>query len=92
MTRTTYKEMSKTAEGRKELHELMLAEVRAKIDELIANAPAANQIKAKALMDAAYNKIAQMGNGNIFSFFVQDGISTRNFVLFIQDVIKGKIC
>lgn len=91
MTQTTYTEMSKTAEGRHELHTLMLAEVRAKIDSMIINAPVANQAKVKALMDAAYTKIAQMGNGNIFTYFAEDGISTKNFVSYIQDVLKGAI-
>lgn len=83
--------MSKTAEGRKEVHDIMLAEVKAKINKLVSDAPAANQTKAKALTDAAYAKIEQMGNGAIFSFFADDDLDIRNFIRYMQDVIAGRI-
>lgn len=91
MKKVTYKEMSKTAEGRKEVHDIMLAEVKAKMDKLISNAPAANQAKAKTVMDTAYAKIEQMGNGAIFDYFVDDDVDVRNFIRYIQDVINGKM-
>lgn len=91
MKKVTYKEMSKTAEGRKEVHEIMLEEVKAKINKLVSNAPAANQAKAKALMETAYSKIKQMGNGTIFDYFADDDVDVRNFVRYINDVINGKM-
>lgn len=91
MKKVTYKEMSKTAEGRKEVHGILLAEVKAKMDKLVSNAPAANQAKAKAVMDTAYAKIEQMGNGVIFDYFADEDVDVRNFLRYIQDVNHGKM-
>ena len=83
--------MSKTAEGRKEVHDIMLAEVKAKMNKLVSGAPVANQTKAKALVDAAYAKIEQMGNGVIFGYFADDDLDIRDFIRYMQHVIEGKI-
>lgn len=46
MKRETYKEMAATAQGRKELHEIMLNEIKTKFDTLVNGAPEANREKS----------------------------------------------
>lgn len=91
MKKSIYNEMSKTAEGRKEVHNIMLEEVKAKLDTMLAEAPQANKEKVSKLFGSAFEKISALGNGNLFTFFADDEVSTKNFILYIQDVLKGKI-
>ncbi|MCQ2137858.1 MAG: hypothetical protein MJY60_04050 [Bacteroidales bacterium] len=91
MTRDRYRAMSATTERRTELHTIMLAEVRSRMDGFIANLPADVQANGSAMMEAAYLKIAELGNGSIFNFFAADGISDGNFLRYCDDAIKGNI-
>lgn len=91
MKKSIYNEMSQTAEGRKEVHDIMLSEVRAKLDAMVANAPEANREKVSKLFNTAFAKISELGNGNLFTLFADDEVSARNFVLYVQDVLNGKI-
>lgn len=91
MKRETYRQMSETAKGRHEVHEMMLAEIKTKIDNLVAGAPAANREKAAATMDKAFAKLETMGNGELFNFFADDELSMRAFVGYLQDALLGKI-
>lgn len=45
MKASVYNEMSKTAEGRKEVYGMMVSEIEARINGFIASAPAANKEK-----------------------------------------------
>lgn len=91
MTNETYKQMSQTAEGRKELHTIMLNDVKQRMSELVASAPAANQAQCQQIMDMAFAKIETMGNGDIFNFFADEQVSVQNFILYCQDAIKGNL-
>ncbi len=91
MKSSTYREMSKTAEGRKNVHDIMVSEVKTKLDALVANAPAANREKVTALFDKAFGTISTLGNRDLFTYFADEEVSTRNFVLYVQDVLKGVI-
>lgn len=88
MTQTTYKQMSQTAEGRKELHTTMLADVKKRMSELVASLPEANRAKCQQLFDMAYAKIETMGNGDLFTFFADEQVSMQNFLRYCQDAIK----
>lgn len=90
MKATVYKEMSQTAEGRKELHTIMLEDVKAKMDALVESAPAANREAAAKMMDAAYDKISALGNSQLFNFFADDSVSERDFISYVSDILKGK--
>lgn len=91
MTPNTYKELNKTAEGRKNAHDIMLLDVRARMDRLIKEAPQANQEQVSNLMVAAFGKIQALGNGLLFNYFADGTLSDKNFVLYISDILKGKM-
>lgn len=91
MKATVYNEMSKTAEGRKELHTIMLEDVKVKMNALVESAPAANREAVTKMMDAAYDKIAALDNGQLFNFFADDAVSTNNFIRYISDILKGNL-
>lgn len=88
MTRNEYRKMSETAEGRKELHGIMLNEVRAKMDKLVESAPEANRAACKALTDKAFENISTLGNSDIFDFFANEQLSTRDFLYYMSKYSK----
>lgn len=91
MTNAIYNQMSHTAEGRKELHTIMLFDVKKRMSELVASAPEENRNQCQQFMDAAYAKIDAMGNGTIFNLFADETVSDNNFLLYCQDAIKGNL-
>ena len=91
MKTLVYKQLSQSAEGSKEAHTIMLNEVKSKIDALVESAPANNREKLSKMMDSAMEKIAALGNGDLFTFFANDDISTRNFICYINDILKGDL-
>lgn len=91
MKATVYSEMSKTAEGRKELHTIMMSDVKSKMDTLVESAPTSNREAVTKMMDAAYDKIAALDNGQLFNFFADDAVSTNNFIRYISDILKGNL-
>lgn len=88
MTTQFYKEMSKTAEGRKELHAIMLNEVKEKMNELVNKAPKANQKACEDFMKNAFAKIQTMGNADIFDYYANDQVSDYNFMNYIVKFAK----
>ena len=80
MTKREYRAMSETAEGRKEVHGIMLNEIRAKMDKLVASAPDANKAACQALTDKVFANIQNLGNGDLFDYFADDRIGTQNFL------------
>lgn len=91
MKYSVYQEMSQLASGRKELHQMMLIEVKSKIDTLVESAPEKNKKIVSKMMDTAYDKIAALGNGMLFNFFADDDISTDNFIRYLDDILKGDL-
>lgn len=90
MKRSEYKAKSATAEGRKELHNELLAEIKNRMDGFLSNAPEANRVKINALFSAAMDKLKDEGNSILFDFFAADDISDRNFFKHIQEEINNK--
>lgn len=90
MTRIEYKEKSATAEGRKNLHNELLAEIKNRMDGFVNNAPEANKAKVSALFSAAMKKLEEHGNSLLFDFFASDDINDRDFVKHVQEVINDK--
>ena len=72
MKRSEYKVKSATAEGRKELHNELLAEIKNRMDGFLNNAPEANRVKINALFSAAMDKLKNEGNSILFDFFAAD--------------------
>lgn len=83
--------MSATAECRKELHTIMLEDVKTRMSNLVATLPAASQAKGQQMLDAAYAKIEKLGNGDLFLFFADDTIETPNFLHYCDDILNGKL-
>ena len=90
MKRSEYKAKSATAEGRKELHNELLAEIKNRMDGFLNNAPEANRVKINALFSAAMDKMKDEGNSILFDFFAADDISDRDFLKHIQEEINNK--
>lgn len=85
--------MSETAEGREQAHEIMLKDIRTRMDAIISKAPTSSEKreKAAAIMDAAFAKMQTMGNGNLLTFLADDSLSDRNFIYNVDATLKGKI-
>lgn len=56
MNTSTYRELSKTEQGRKQAHEMMLEDVKKRIDKFVNEAPESTREKASQLMQAAFEK------------------------------------
>ena len=76
--------MSATAQGRKELHEILLQEIREKMDNLVKSAPIENQSACQKITDKVFDKIKNMGNSILFDFFADDELSQSNFLHYIS--------
>ena len=90
MKRSEYKAKSATAEGRKDLHNELLAEIKNRMDGFLSNAPEANRVKINALFSAAMDKMKDEGYSILFDFFAADDISDRDFLKHIQEEINDK--
>ena len=90
MKRSEYKAKSATAEGRKDLHNELLAEIKNCMDGFLNNAPEANRVKINALFSVAMDKLKDEGNSILFEFFAADDISDRDFLKHIQEEINNK--
>ena len=84
MKRSEYKRMSATAQGRKELHEILLSEIREKMDNLVNSAPIENQSSCKKITDKVFDNIKNHGNSVLFDFFADDELSQSNFLHYIS--------
>lgn len=80
MTTREYRQMSETAEGRKEVHGIMLNEIRIKMDKLVASAPEANKTACQALTDKVFSNIQNLGNADLFDYFADERIGIQNFL------------
>lgn len=80
MTTMEYREMSKTDEGRKQVHGVMLNEIRAKMDKLVESAPAANKAACQELTDKVFTNIQNLGNADLFDYFADERMSIQNFL------------
>lgn len=72
--------MSETAEGRKQVHGIMLSEIRAKMDKLVQSAPEANKEACQALTDKVFANIQNIGNADLFDYFADDRMDIQNFL------------
>ena len=90
MKKSEYREKSATAEGRKNLHCELLAEIKNRMDGFVNNAPEANRAKVSALFSAAMKKLEEHGNSILFDFFASDDINDRDFIKHTQEVINDK--
>lgn len=91
MKASVYNEMSKTAEGRKEVRNIMVSEIKERMDKIISLFPKKNRKAASEMMERGLNKINEIGNGSMFQFFAEEGISDSNFIRYIDSVLSGKI-
>ena len=88
MKRSVYNEKSATAEGRKNLHAEMLAEIAQRLDKLANNAPQANREKINAMFSTALQKMEKLGNSDLYGFFADEEIRDDEFIGYVQDIIK----
>ena len=91
MSEKTYREFSKTPEGRKQVHDIMLHVVRNRMNNLLESAPKANRKKINEVFTTAYGKISKLGNSQLFNFFADGAVSERDFISYIDDIRKGRL-
>lgn len=91
MKKSVYKEKSATAEGRKNLHTELMSEIKQRLDKLVENAPEANKEKINAMFSVAMKKMEIQGNSNLFSFFADEEVGDKEFIGYIQDIIKDRL-
>lgn len=89
MDKATYNEMGKTAQGRKEAHDIMVQAVRDKMDALISAAPEANRGKLKQLFDKAHDAISKFGNKALFEDFADKDLPLKSFISNVDAAAKG---
>ena len=90
MKKSEYKEKSATAEGRKNLHNELLAEIKNRMDGFVNNAPEVKRTKISALFSEAMKKLEDEGNSILFEFFAADDLSDRDFIKHVQEKINDK--
>lgn len=89
MNKSTYLELGKTSEGRAKAHDLMLDEIREKMDDLVKSVAPAKQQNAKALFDKAYETIKNFGNTILFEYFANGMLRSSEFVKNVDKANKG---
>lgn len=91
MTREIYKEKAATEQGRKELHEIMLNEIKAKFDTLVNGAPEANKEKVSAMFGVTLEKMNNIGVSDLYDFFAGEHLTLTQFIGYVQDLYSGKL-
>ena len=91
MKREVYKEKVTTAQGRKDLHEIMLNEIKAKFETLVNGAPETNKEKVRTMFDGALEKMQNIGISDLYDFFAGEHLTMKQFITYTQDLIKGKL-
>ena len=91
MTREIYKEKAATEQGRKELHEIMLNEIKAKFETLINGAPEANKEKVRSMFNVAIEKMSNIGISDLYDFFAGEHLNLHQFIGYVQDLYTGKL-
>ena len=86
-----YKEKAVTAQGRKELHEIMLDEIKANFEALVNGAPEANKEQVKTMFAVAEEKLQTIGVADLYDFFAGEHLTTNQVISYTCDLIKGKL-
>lgn len=89
MNKETYLELGKTKKGRAKAHDLMLNEIREKMDDLVFVAAPTKQPLVKSLFDNAYEKVSKFGNAILFDYFADDKLKPSEFVKNTDRVNRG---
>ena len=91
MTREIYKEKAATVQGRKELHEIMLNEIRAKFETLVNGAPEANKEKVRSMFSVVLEKMNNIGISDLYVFFAGEHLTLTQFIGYVQDLYTDKL-
>lgn len=91
MTREIYKEKAATSQGRKELREIMLKEIKAKFENLVNGAPESNKEKLKSMFNVTTEKMYKIGISDLYDFFAGEHLTLTQFLGYAQDLYTGKL-
>ena len=91
MKQEFYKEKAATAQGRKELHEIMLDEIKANFETLVNGAPEANKEQVKTMLGVALEKMQNIGVADLYEFFAGEHLTTKQFISYTYDLLQGKL-
>lgn len=89
MKLSEYKQKSSTPQGLKNLHVELIAEIKFRMYRLSYNAPAAKKAKHNAFFSKAIEILEKKDNSILYNFFASDFTTDEEFVMYIQQVIKG---
>lgn len=91
MKREIYKEKAATEQGRKELHEIMLNEIKAKFETLVNGTLEANKEKVRSMFNVVTEKMYNIGISDLYDFFAGEHITLKQFIGYVQDLYMGKL-
>lgn len=91
MTLEIYNEKVMTAQGRKDLREIMLNEIRTKFETLVNGAPEANKEKVKNMFGAVLEKMTNIGVSDLYDFFAGEHLTLTQFIGYVQDLYTDKL-
>ena len=91
MTREIYNEKVTTAQGRKDLREIMLDEIRTKFQTLVNGAPEANKEKVRNMFNVTLEKMNNIGVSDLYDFFAGEHLTIKQFIGYVQDLYTGKL-
>lgn len=86
-----YKEKVTTEQGRKELHEILLNDIKAKFETLVNGAPEANKEQVKTMLGVALEKMQNIGVADLYDFFAGEHLTTKQFISYTYDLLQGKL-
>lgn len=69
----------------------MLSEIKTKFDALVNGAPEANREKIRIMFENAFEKVQNIGIADLYDFFVGEHLTTKQFIGYTQDLIKGRL-
>lgn len=91
MTREIYTEKAATAQGRKELRETMLNEIKAKFETLVNGTPEDNKEKVRSMFNVLTEKMYNIGISDLYDFFAGEHLTLTQFIGYVQDLYTGKL-
>lgn len=91
MTREIYNEKVMNAQGRKDLREIMLDEIRTKFETLVNGAPESNKEKVKNMFGVTLEKMMNIGVSDLYDFFAGEHLTIKQFIGYVQDLYTGKL-
>ena len=90
MDEKTYKEMCKTVQGRHELHNQLVEELKGRMNKLMSMATPQNRAKLEERFAKVAEVVSKQGVSFIFDDFCADFVDDKTFARHCQNILLGK--